>query len=839
MARLFGQQNTQDKWAKAKRWFRPYGMVFLAFVSCVSLLKMVDTILLFSTHHLHFFQTLFPQIIYNLTISALYGLMIFPLFALLSLWKEKVALGVSIFLFTILLLAEVGFTIFTYSTGSLMQGEIFTRPPGEMLNAVSGVISLPVAFGLLLMMVAFFVFVALLFARKIHSDNLGVILFFCILLFPLALPATQKIEQSDRTPAAANYIINKSWYCLKSHLNNRIHSRAFYHEAMQKNGTISWNEELIDIYLQEFPNRKVFDKRYPLERANDGTDVLSPYFQPICTTPNVVFLVVESLGREWSGENPSGVSFTPFIDSLAYTGLYWKNCLSTTPRSFGAVPAITGSLPYGPKGFQFGRMPRHQSIFSILQSADFQTNVYTACDLNFDCVSDYLMEEHVDFIAPYYFESKKLPKGKQRGWWGFYDHQMFEMSVKDLNSKPYQRPLCNLFITITSHDDLDLGDANLEQKYFRRVEEISKRMNPAAKKEYTPYAKRQAAMLYVDDCVRDFFFQYSKRPDFQNTIFIITGDHSTGMNKKNTLSSYHVPLVVWSPLLKRSGQFPNIVSHIDIVPSLCKLLENTYGIPMPDKVHWIGDGLDTSSVFHPTLKMTLLDYGRILNLLVYNEYFLSEWNDVYRMDENLNFTYVTDEALKKKLLRVAKAVQYMHNYVYLDDRLTSRHPQYKEQKNSLFTTVHAAEVACVSPSQPPSKVGPKRCYFVRGKMIPLPQKNQYVDVHFVSEVFLPDSLWIDQNASLVIQFADAAEENVSEFKEVVTKFITDGKSVAGRWHFVDITKRFDVHSAKFLRCSIFVTSPEVDNYWRRGGVTKFRNTRIEVSNLIEKKQNTQ
>jgi phosphoglycerol transferase MdoB-like AlkP superfamily enzyme len=37
------------------------------------------------------------------------------------------------------------------------------------------------------------------------------------------------------------------------------------------------------------------------------------------------------------------------------------------------------------------------------------------------------------------------------------------------------------------------------------------------------------------------FQAYAKRPDFNNTIFVITGDHSCGNRNKNFLSSYHVP----------------------------------------------------------------------------------------------------------------------------------------------------------------------------------------------------------------------------------------------------------------------------------------------------------
>lgn len=815
------------------RFFRPFVAVFIAFLTGIFVLKVVDTVALFSSHHLHFFQTYLPQVLYNLVVCFVYALALLPLYALLRWWKEKVAIGVSIALMATLLLAEVGFTVFTHCTGALMQDEIFLRPLSEIFGAVSGVMPFAGAVFLALLLLAVFVLLSIFYCKKINVPLLTFFLLALMLISPLGLRATRAIEQGDRSPDAANYVVNKSWFCLKSAIGNLRASREFGPSFVQKNGTVEWNEAMIDTYLQEFPNRKIMDKTYPLERANDGEDVLSPFFQPICTSPNVVFVIVESLGREWSGDNPSGVSFTPFIDSLAQTGLYWKNCLSTTPRSFGAVPAITGSLPYGPKGFQFGRMPQHHSLLSILHNADFQTNVYASSDLGFDCVSDYLIEENTDYMAPLFAESQKFPRGQQRNSWGYHDAQFFEKSMQDLNKKPYTKPLCNLFITITSHEDLDLGNEKIENTYHQRIQKIYQGMRAEVKKEYLPHAKRQAAILYTDDCLRNFFAQYRLRGDFENTIFVITGDHATGLNKQNALSSYHVPLIIWSPLLKRTGKFSNLVSHNDIVPSLCQLLANTYGIPMPEKVHWMGDGLDTSSTFNPKLKMTLLDYGRILNLLVYNQYFLSEYGGVFQMDENLKFTEIFDNDLKQKMLRFAKATKYVHHYVYLQNRLCTMGALQKMEISHLYTWQGKELVECVTPAQKPSAAGARRHYFLREKLISPDAKMKYLDVRFSADVKLSDSLWIDENMMLVIQCEGKGRSGVVSYKEVLPKFFTDENPLSGTWHHIDLSKRFDISSAKNLHCTIYLTSPELDQNWKPGSKTTLRNTFIDISGIYK------
>jgi phosphoglycerol transferase MdoB-like AlkP superfamily enzyme len=50
--------------------------------------------------------------------------------------------------------------------------------------------------------------------------------------------------------------------------------------------------------------------------------------------------------------------------------------------------------------------------------------------------------------------------------------------------------------------------------------------------------------------LRGFFDAYSKRSDFNNTIFLITGDHRMPeIPMSDKIDRYHVPLIVYSPML--------------------------------------------------------------------------------------------------------------------------------------------------------------------------------------------------------------------------------------------------------------------------------------------------
>ncbi len=99
------------------------------------------------------------------------------------------------------------------------------------------------------------------------------------------------------------------------------------------------------------PVNYLAENQYPFLHTDETPDVLSPFFTTASTPPNVVIILVEGLGRAFTGPNAYLGSFTPFVDSLAQQSLYWENFLSEGGRTFAVLPSILGSLPFGQQGF--------------------------------------------------------------------------------------------------------------------------------------------------------------------------------------------------------------------------------------------------------------------------------------------------------------------------------------------------------------------------------------------------------------------------------------------------------------------------------------------------------
>jgi uncharacterized sulfatase len=152
--------------------------------------------------------------------------------------------------------------------------------------------------------------------------------------------------------------------------------------------------------------------------------------------------------------------------------------------------------------------------------------------------------------------------------------------------------------------------------------------------------------------LRNFFSEYSKRPDFANTVFLITGDHRMPeIPMSSKIDRYHVPLIMYSPLLSRSTKFSSISTHFDITPSLLAWLGRSYHLQIPSLVSWMGSGLDTMRQFrnihsYPIMqtKTDIIDY-------VMGDYQLNG-NDLFAISANMGLEQEKNEA-KPNQMRAA------------------------------------------------------------------------------------------------------------------------------------------------------------------------------------------
>jgi phosphoglycerol transferase MdoB-like AlkP superfamily enzyme len=371
------------------------------------------------------------------------------------------------------------------------------------------------------------------------------------------------------------------------------------------------------------------DRAFPFAHAETTPDTLGAHFNlKDDKPPHLIIIVVEGLGRSFSGSGASLGSFTPFIDSLAAKSLYWENFLATQGRTFAVLPSVLGSLPYAPYG---ERVVAHDSLLSILKSQSYSLRYFSGSNLAFDRQGAYLASEGVhSFVS----EQDFVQGEKKASEWGYADADLFNKVADNLRQTQPQ-PTLSIVQTMSMHTPFDFPGI---EDYRRKVNErlVSLKIAPQKQQEYLKHRDIYASILYTDDAIRAFVGKLTKSPDWQNTILMITGDHRLPEIPMATrLERYHVPLVVHSPMLRVPQSIKSVSSHFDIAPSLVAMLSNRYNFKTPSMVSWMGTGLDMHVPYRNVHRLPLKQTKTELSDYVSGDYYLAQ-DRLYRLSDGFH-----------------------------------------------------------------------------------------------------------------------------------------------------------------------------------------------------------
>ncbi len=575
----------------------------------------------------------------------------YPLFALFYLLNKKAAHVFFIVTSVALLLIQVSLSQYFVTTLVPLGADLWSYSVSDIkqtIGASGGIkISMIIGFILLLALVLFsLAFLPKRFKVKGRVSFLFFLLFIAIAFTSLPSLLNAWMPGQEYSNALS---LNKSWYFFNA---------SYKHFFPLK--------EELDIYSNSYSGdfetggndtslarlTYVDEKNYPFLHLSDSTkDVLSPFFTQAKTPPNIVILIVEGLGRAFTNKDAYLGNFTPFIDSLSQSSLYWDNFLSEGGRTFAVLPSLLSSLPFATNGFnELGdRMPKHLSLLNLLKNNGYSTSFYYGGDSHFDNMDIFLQKGNIDTVN----DEKNFPSGyvkmpsMQSGFsWGYGDKELFRRFF-ETKINP-QKPSLSILLTVSTHNPFLINE---QEKYLQRFETRMTELgfSEEVKKQYRNYDKQYASILYADDAIRAFINQYKKRPGFDNTVFLITGDHRMPeIPMSSKIDRYHVPLVIYSPLLKRTAKFSSISTHFDITPSLIAWLKKSYQLHMPDTVSWVGSGLDTAKQFRNIHAYPMMQAKTDLIDFVMGDYMLNGDN-LFRINNTLDLSQENNPAKLNEL----------------------------------------------------------------------------------------------------------------------------------------------------------------------------------------------
>ncbi|WP_268036409.1 LTA synthase family protein [Algoriphagus sp. PAP.12] len=426
-----------------------------------------------------------------------------------------------------------------------------------------------------------------------------------------------------------NIITNKSRFLTEQSFDYFMYGGEYYFDFYLRSG----NDDMV-------VQKTYTSDAYPFLHTAEYPDVLSPYFDSLQQAPDIVFIFLESFGKAYSGKDAYLGSFTPFLDSLEQHSLVWLNAISSTGRTFGLQPGVFGGFPFGEKGFLelYQNFPYHKSFLSILRDNEYEIRYFIGSDKNFDHVGDFIEYQNpVQLVDEKDFDSKysKAPSASGNFTWGFADKELFRNGLEKL-PQSYSKPQVITFQTQTSHDPYIVPERPFYEEKLKNHLEQTLKIPSSEIPDYMAYEDIYMTVLYADDAVKEFITKYKERPEFENTIFIITGDHRLPeIPMSDRLDRFHVPLIIYSPLLKKQEYFRGVSSHFEITPSLLSFLKNQAGIQLPEQKTWLGQVLDTARTFQSRIAMPLMRNKNQLIDYIHGDLFYSD-GQLFKVSDNLS-----------------------------------------------------------------------------------------------------------------------------------------------------------------------------------------------------------
>ena len=308
-------------------------------------------------------------------------------------------------------------------------------------------------------------------------------------------------------------------------------------------------------------NKNHFNKKSFMDdsEVNKVLNTVRKVNDSIYSKPNVMILVMESFGREYIGAfNKSRkienyVSYTPFLDSLSNHSLIFTNAFANGRQSIEALPSILASVPSFKVPFTSSPYSNQeiQSLVSVFKDKGYSTSFFHGApngSMGFLGLSNILGFDN------YYGKNEFNDNSLYDGYWGIWD-EPFLNYVKNETDK-LKEPFFSTFFSLSSHEPF-----YVPEKY----------------KGVFPMGDVQMHQVigYSDNALKLFFDSAKNEPWFENTLFIITADHTNQFwypFYSSPINRFAIPILFYHPNGSFKGVNNELTHQMDIFPSIVDLV---------------------------------------------------------------------------------------------------------------------------------------------------------------------------------------------------------------------------------------------------------------------------
>lgn len=303
------------------------------------------------------------------------------------------------------------------------------------------------------------------------------------------------------------------------------------------------------------PSDKLVDEDIAAVRRN-----FTPNADKTLPIKNVVVILMESFAGHSVGALGRPGNITPAFDKLSKEGLLFDRFFSNGTHTHQGMFATMACFPNLP-GFEYLMQTPEGShklsgLPQLLSARDYDDVYVYNGDFAWDNQSGFFSNQGMtnfigrnDFVDPVFSDPT----------WGVSDQDMFNRGLEELKARDGKdkKPFYALLQTLSNHTPYALPTP-------LPVERVTDRgsMN-----------EHLTAMRYSDWALGQFFEKARKEPYFNETLFVVVGDHGFGNEEQITemdLGRFNVPMLLIGPgVQQKFGERDHTVgTQIDVVPTI-------------------------------------------------------------------------------------------------------------------------------------------------------------------------------------------------------------------------------------------------------------------------------
>lgn len=276
---------------------------------------------------------------------------------------------------------------------------------------------------------------------------------------------------------------------------------------------------------------------------------------------NVVLVSIESFGAEFSRLHGSGRDLTPNFDEFAGRSLWFSNAYASGTRTVRGLEAFTSSIPPIPT-VSILRRPGNEHVATwgaVMRSLGYRTSFLYGGYGYFDNMNYFFGHNGFDVVDRRSFRSVRF-----ENIWGVSDEDLFDHSLAYLDSVHASgKPFFSIIMTTSNHKPFT----------FR----------PGLERLGIPPegGGRAAGVRYADFALGEFLRHAKGHAWFDDTIFVVAADHGARVYgaEQIPLKTYEIPLLIYSPRHVEPKRLDELMTQIDIAPTVLGLLGLPYEAP--------------------------------------------------------------------------------------------------------------------------------------------------------------------------------------------------------------------------------------------------------------------